>query len=129
MPDISEAVAALDNIATWQQAAAIAQLHIAGIGIGYIEDEMVRIRPLTEEEANQPRDRRRVPGEVSTRWDSQGVAAAWVFISPPPCSDVEIVCHPDNEAAIGVECTASQKVQGGKRKQYRIDFTLKESVS
>jgi len=75
-----------------------------------------------QREAAPPPRQRITPGEVSTRWESQGVAAAWVFTSPPPCKDVEIVCSPDNTADLGMRCYATQKLVGGERKSYSIVF-------
>lgn len=119
-----QGISAMDSIATTMRHIGMASLAVAGVGRIDVDDDGVPhllVYTAEEKEARDSPPLRISPGITSTLGGSGGVVA-WVFKQPPPYNDVEIVCSPDADSALGQRCTATKKYPGNERRKFVADW-------
>ena len=117
----------LFSIATDMTHVSAALLKMAQLAHVTITDEgALEVRAITpgEELPGSTSPMRFEPGQVKVHGGAGG-PLAWVFVPPPPYNAVEIVCSPDEKSPVGMRCYAEQRVAGGERVKYQIDWEKK----
>jgi hypothetical protein len=79
----------------------------------------INVTPMLVGDTQEPT--RFQPGQMK----AHGGSLAWVFVPPPPYNGVEIVCSPDTESPVGMRCYAEQKLVGGERAKYQVNWEPK----